>query len=158
MRALRFLARQIGLATVLGLGALSLIVIASGVNAQTPKDTAPSPKSKGKGPKAKTPAVKLGLHINDAKAFQGYTLIAPMMSKNTYLVDMKGRVVRMWESDCTPALSAYLLPNGNLLRPGAAARGGRGKGGFGGPVLVDVFRNLIGTASSSGIINSPTIS
>src|SRR5262249_40356034 len=58
------------------------------------------------------------------------TLLAPMNSRNTYLLDMQGRVVRTWKSDCEPALSAYLLENGHLLRPGTL----RGKqGGFGGP-------------------------
>ena len=33
---------------------------------------------------------------------------------------MQGRVVRSWESDCEPALTAYLLENGHLLRPGNA--------------------------------------
>lgn len=60
---------------------------------------------------------KLGLHLNDSRAFQGYTLLAPMMSKMTYLLDLEGKVVRKWQSDGTPALSAYLLENGNLLRP-----------------------------------------
>ncbi len=59
-----------------------------------------------------------GLAVNDAKAFQGYTLIAPLTSKTTYLIDMEGKVVRTWESDCTPALSASLLENGRLLRAG----------------------------------------
>jgi hypothetical protein len=50
----------------------------------------------------------------------GYTLISPMRSTETYLLDMEGRVVRTWTSDCPPALCAYLLENGNLLRPGVA--------------------------------------
>src|SRR5262245_8833062 len=81
---------------------------------------AQDPGSKGGGQpgKGKGDPVKLGLVINEPKAFQGYTLLAPMTSTKTYLIDMQGRVVRTWESDCTPALSAYLLENGNLLRPG----------------------------------------
>jgi hypothetical protein len=63
--------------------------------------------------------------INDPKALKGYTLVAPMNSTKTYLIDMDGRVVKTWESDCTPALSAYLLDNGHLLRPGSL--GGKGK-------------------------------
>src|SRR5207247_870622 len=74
------------------------------------------------------------LLLNDPRAFQGYTLIAPMSSTKTYLIDMQGRVVRTWESDCTPSHSVYLLENGHLLRPGAlpAAQqpfGGPGAGG-----------------------------
>jgi hypothetical protein len=58
-----------------------------------------------------------------------------MNSTETYLIDMEGRIVKRWKSDYTPALSAYLLENGHLLRPGAvrgAGIGGPGSGG-GGP-------------------------
>jgi hypothetical protein len=65
------------------------------------------------------PPVKLGLSINSPKALQGYTLLAPLESTKTYLLDMQGQVVQTWESDCTPALFPLLLPNGNLLRPGS---------------------------------------
>jgi hypothetical protein len=78
----------------------------------------------------KQPAAKVGLSINDPKAFQGYSLLAPLKSKKTYLLDMQGRVVRTWESDCSPALSAYLLENGHLLR---AAEHREAKKSFGGP-------------------------
>jgi Spy/CpxP family protein refolding chaperone len=62
---------------------------------------------------------KLGLSINDSRAFQGYTLMAPLNSTRTYLLDMQGKVVRTWESDCSPALCAFLLENGHVLRPGS---------------------------------------
>jgi hypothetical protein len=79
------------------------------------------------------PAVKLGLSINEPEAFQGYTLVAPVKSKRTYLIDMQGKVVRAWESDSTPALGACLLENGHLLRaeflPGAPGTDGPGAGG-----------------------------
>jgi hypothetical protein len=73
-------------------------------------------QSKGVSPK---PAIKLGLSIDDPRAYQGYTLIASMASPRTYLIDMKGRVVHRWDGDRPPALSAYLLESGTLLRPGA---------------------------------------
>jgi hypothetical protein len=82
-----------------------------------------------------TPAsVYRGPSVNDLEAYQGYTLIAPMMSTKTYLIDMEGRIVHTWDSDCTTALVAHLLPNGHLLRTGALAReqlpfGGAGAGG-----------------------------
>src|SRR6516162_8704319 len=66
--------------------------------------------------KPERPAVKLGLQTNSPKAYQGYTLICPMGSKNTYLIDMEGKVVRTWKSETPTALSAYLLENGHLLR------------------------------------------
>ena len=97
-------------AVVLGFGAFSLTGAHS--HAQPPKD-----KSKDKG---KQPAVKVGLHLNDAKkACEGYTLLAPANSTTTYLLDMGGRVVKTWQSDCKPGHSAYLLENGDLLRAGA---------------------------------------
>jgi hypothetical protein len=71
--------------------------------------------------------------VNAEQAYQGYTLIAPMRSKSTYLVDMTGRIVNTWESDTTPALVPYLLDNGHLLRPGAADSGFLSPG-FGGRV------------------------
>ena len=61
----------------------------------------------------------LGVVTNDPKAFQGYNLIAPLNSTRTYLLDMQGRVVRTWQSDCSPALCAYLLDNGHVLRGGS---------------------------------------
>ena len=72
-----------------------------------------------KGDTSKPAPAKLGLLLNDPRAYQGYTLIAPMFSKTTYLIDMQGKVVRTWESDYTPGASAYLLENGHLLRTGA---------------------------------------
>ncbi|MDY0168750.1 MAG: aryl-sulfate sulfotransferase [Thermoguttaceae bacterium] len=66
--------------------------------------------------------------IHKPGAFEGYSLIAPMNATRTYLLDMQGRVVHEWKSDYTPASSAYLLHNGDLLRP-AADRGA----GFGAP-------------------------
>jgi len=58
-----------------------------------------------------------------------------MTSNTTYLIDMHGRVVRKWESDCNPGVSAYLLENGHLLRPGALQKQSFGFGpGAGGRV------------------------
>src|SRR5439155_26462600 len=52
---------------------------------------------------------KVGLSVNDPRAFQGYTLLAPMTSTRTYLLNMQAQVVHQWDSDCFPALSAELL-------------------------------------------------
>ena len=79
---------------------------------------------------AKKPA-KSSVVLNDAKAYKGYTLIAPQNAKTTYLIDMEGRVVHTWQHDSTPALVPYLLDNGNLLRPGTVNRGVAAPG-FGG--------------------------
>ena len=49
------------------------------------------------------PRVKLGLAVNKPDAFKGYTLLAPMGSTKTYLIDMEGKVVRTWKSEAPPA-------------------------------------------------------
>jgi hypothetical protein len=60
----------------------------------------------------------LGTLLNRPAAFPGYTLVTPLLSTNTHLVDMDGRIVRTWASDCTAGQTAYLLENGHLLRAG----------------------------------------
>ncbi len=39
--------------------------------------------------------------LAEPKAFPGYTLVAPLLSTRTHLVDMQGRAVRTWESQYT---------------------------------------------------------
>lgn len=63
----------------------------------------------------------VGLIRNESGAYAGYTLISPLQSTSTFLIDMSGRVVKTWETDSTPASIAYLLDSGNLLRAGLAA-------------------------------------
>ena len=78
----------------------------------------PAPLAEKEEP-AKAPPQKLGLVNNDPRAFQGYNLMSPLNSSRTFLFDVRGRVVRTWESDCSPALCAYLLANGHVLRGGS---------------------------------------
>lgn len=59
---------------------------------------------------------KLGLNLNQPAAFAGYTLVAPLRSTKTYLIDLEGRIVREWNSPYGAGQDAYLLENGNLLR------------------------------------------
>lgn len=49
----------------------------------------------------------------------GYVLFSPMTNKTTYLIDKCGRQMRSWQSQYTPGLSQYLLPDGSLLRTGS---------------------------------------
>ncbi len=77
---------------------------------------------------------KIGLIVNETKAFEGYTLLASSNSTMTYLIDNQGRVVNSWKSDCMPGLSAYLLENGNLLRTGAIRNPPFFGGGTGGRI------------------------
>ncbi len=94
---------------------LLLGVVASGALAQPPSD---SPRSKA----------KLGLSINNPRAFRGYTLLNPMNKTTTYLIDMEGRVVKTWKSEHISMHAAYLLENGHLFRVGILAGGERAFG------------------------------
>ena len=49
-------------------------------------------------------------------AFPGYTLIRPLRSKRTYLVDMSGTAVHSWATSKTPGGAMYLTERGTLLR------------------------------------------
>lgn len=57
-----------------------------------------------------------GLRTNEPEAFLGYTLLAPLASKRTVLLDMEGKIVHEWQSEHPPGNSVYLLDNGHLLR------------------------------------------
>lgn len=50
----------------------------------------------------------------------GYTLLSPISSTTSYLIDEHGREVHNWQSasGLRPGLSAYLLDDGDLLRTG----------------------------------------
>jgi hypothetical protein len=69
----------------------------------------------------------VGLFINEEDSYDGYTLFAPMSSSTTYLIDNNGKLVNSWVSPFGPALSVYLLDNGNLLRPGTYSPVGVGR-------------------------------
>src|SRR5262249_10284681 len=122
---------QVCRATAVTLALGTLGVLAPPGNADSPKD---SPPAKKDGQPAEPPKAKLGLLVNEPNACQGYTLIASSNSATTYLVDMEGRVVNSWKSDCNPGLSAYLLDNGNLLRTGQVKNPPFFGGGAGGRI------------------------
>ena len=119
------LATKVSVAATMAMVLTSLGVLLPRVSAGLSPAHEPAPDKvqaktgcpKGDEPTKPAPA-KVGLLLNDSRAFQGYTLIAPMFSKTTYLIDMLGKVVRTWESDYTAGV-AYLLENGHLLRTGA---------------------------------------
>jgi Spy/CpxP family protein refolding chaperone len=115
--------RVIGIGVWAGLAVLAVALVAVDGSAQ---DKPKEPLEKGK--------AKTGLILHEAAACKGYTLIAPAFSTNTYLVDMEGRVVRTWKSDCLPGQSAYLLENGNLLRTGQVRKPAFFGGGAGGRI------------------------
>lgn len=51
-----------------------------------------------------------------SEPMEGYTLIAPLRSKATYLLNNDKEIVHSWQSEYPPAGTAYLLGNGDLLR------------------------------------------
>jgi hypothetical protein len=90
--------------------------------AAAPQDKAkPDAGSATDKPKTEPAKPKTGLILNDPHAYQGYTLLAPIMSKMVYMLDMEGRVVRTWEGEASGNMSVYLLENGHLLRYGRLA-------------------------------------
>lgn len=66
----------------------------------------------------------------------GYTLFAPLNNNSTYLIDNCGRVVNKWTSNFYPGNTAYLMPNGNLLRTKKLAATAINGGGSGGGVEI----------------------
>lgn len=85
-----------------------------------------------KTPISPNPGQTVGLFLNTPKACPGYTLFAPKHNTVTYLMDNEGRMVHQWKSSYEPGQSAYLLPNGHLVRAGMLrVQGGTG-GGEGG--------------------------
>ena len=60
----------------------------------------------------------IGLLSCTPEAFNGYTLVAPLRSTSTFLIDIHGRLVNAWDSDYKPGNAVYLLENGHLLRTG----------------------------------------
>jgi hypothetical protein len=49
------------------------------------------------------------------RAFEGYTLFAPMLGRNVWLINMMGQVVHQWKMDNVPGNYGKLLSTGNLL-------------------------------------------
>jgi hypothetical protein len=120
---------------------LVLAVVASEVRALTPRDgtfaaqDGPGPeKGKVEATKKDSPAaprakVKLGVSINDPRAFRGYALLNPMNKKTAYLIDLEGRVVKTWDSEHTSMHAAHLLEDGHLFRVAVLAGAERAFGG-----------------------------
>ena len=69
------------------------------------------------------------LFNNTAKAYEGYTLMAPMHYKKTYLINNAGEVVHRWSSAYEPGRAAYLMENGHMIRACMIMSGGPSTGG-----------------------------
>ncbi len=70
-----------------------------------------------------------GLILCEGGVFDGYTLLSPLRSTTTYLIDMRGTVVHKWKGDYVAGHAVYLLENGHLLK---SARGPKDWGFHGG--------------------------
>lgn len=64
----------------------------------------------------------------------GYTMFAPLMGTETYLVDNLGRKINSWKSDKTSGATDYLLEDGSLLRCESMQNTSFNGGGSGGRV------------------------
>ncbi len=71
----------------------------------------------------------MGLFLNAAGAYPGYTLMSPMHNTHTYLLNNAGQYVHKWTSTGEPGRSSYLLENGHLIRASAVMNGGPSTGG-----------------------------
>jgi hypothetical protein len=76
----------------------------------------------------------VGLTFSAPGASEGYTLFSPHASQDAYLLDIQGRIVHRWVTDSYPGNTAYILPDGHLLRAGKTIGGGFPAGGQGGVV------------------------
>ena len=107
----------------------------AGLAATNPVGGASSPLSYVVQAGATNPALQtIGLFLNTTSACPGYTLMSPMQSTNTYLLNNAGQYVHKWTSAYPPGRADYLLENGHLMRecmvklPGTLSTGG-GEGG-----------------------------
>ena len=95
----------------------------------------------------------VGLIRNDVESYNGYTMMSPINSRNTYLIDNCGEVVNSWTSEYNPAMTSHLTKDGNLLRTGRV-EGTFNAGGSGGFVqLFDWNGNLIWESKVSADFN-----
>ncbi len=66
------------------------------------------------------------------QATEGFTLLSPLGTKETYLIGMEGEVLHCWHHPLIPGNYAYLLETGNLLWAGETPDGPNPAGGKGG--------------------------
>ncbi len=66
----------------------------------------------------------VGLLLNTERAFDGYTLFAPLGAGDAYLIDNAGRLVHSWDKGAGTILTPYLLEDGSVIRSGRLQDGG----------------------------------
>lgn len=87
--------------------------------------------------------ITVGLINQSEETFDGYTLIAPMRSRNIYLIDNCGEIVHRWQSQYQNATVAYMLEDGSLIRSYAVPGSFSGGGITGGIEHIDWESNVI---------------
>lgn len=107
----------------------ALVVFAAASNAAAQGGPGPGARDGGDAPRTSDAAKDRGLKRNEPGALQGYTLLSPLQSRSTYLVDMQGQVVHEWKTESGPGQSDYLLANGHLLRTARVEGETRFRGG-----------------------------
>jgi len=91
---------------------------------------------------AQEPTVGVLYHDN-TKAFDGFTMFFGGQ-RNVYLVDNCGELINKWENTLPSGATAYLLPNGNLLRAVRLGQTTFQGGGIGGGVeMLDWNNNVL---------------
>ena len=63
------------------------------------------------------PLALVPLPLLAQEPFEGSTLVSPVNSTDTFLVDMDGGVLHTWSGAARPASIAYLFDDGSVLRP-----------------------------------------
>lgn len=56
------------------------------------------------------------VELTDTEPYEGYTIFGPEYSRNTYLVNIDGKIVHTWKSNYIQGFGGYLLENGEMLR------------------------------------------
>ncbi|MFD2551818.1 aryl-sulfate sulfotransferase [Bizionia sediminis] len=86
----------------------------------------------------------VGAITNTTESFNALTLLAPLTSTETYLINNCGEVINQWSSNYVPSAAVYLLENGNLLRTAKIPNPNIAFGGVGGKIeLFDWDNNLL---------------
>jgi hypothetical protein len=76
----------------------------------------------------------LSLPVCAQEPFEGHTLISPINSTETFLMDMDETVLNTWHGAARPSSIAYLLEDGSILRPCRDPEGHFQAGGAGGRI------------------------
>ncbi len=86
----------------------------------------------------------LSISVSAPEPFEGQTLISPLSSNNSFLIDMDGNSTKVWHGNGTPAAIAYLLPDSSVLRPCRDPGGAFSGGGIGGRIQrIDTDNNIV---------------